>query len=748
MRIRHTLQLVLFISTVIAVVLTAWLSQTNGWELRDDARYLCYFAVAWLANRLRVRSRVTGDSCSMGFVFVLIALVELNTVETILISSCAILVDCTLRRVDDEMMWETASGLVSNGFAAVVAQWFYHWPVLSSWGMEWPVRFVSASLLCFVAGSAPLLLASAYKGKIPLPRLMQSMYVFSFPYYVVAATITAIYAAVQPFVEWYATALLVPMMVLLHRSLQRFSDRIDQYRDKADRLASLQQRTMEVLALAMEKDQITPQHLRRMQFYAVEIGKALGLSQPDLDALKAAAVVHDVGKLAVPDHITSKSARFTAEEFEKMKIHTAIGAGIIERANFPYPVAPIVRSHHERWDGSGYPDQLKGEDIPIGARILGVVDSLDALITPRSYRPAISLEAAIEVIVKGAGTDYDPKISSILHRRYRQFEQKLARVHPKKFETAPAHYLQTIGAARHEMSALFQLHEQLSRSLTVSDVGHVLRNSFRDLLPYDALAVYFQDTPDAKPDIVCGDRTLIRRRRPMLTLALPFSASPAGRVALYCLLADRCTPEHVRLFRGLLPRIGQAIENGRKFAATANCATMDYLTRLPNMASLTQRLKDEVDAAAKTKSDVIVLICDLDGFKSVNDTLGHLTGNRVLVEVAQALSQNTRGDDYVARMGGDEFLMILPGNAGARLDERIGALRKLVREAGRKACDADIIDASFGAAHYPKDGNDVEELVAVADQRMYDDKTARKKNRAIAIAAPDPEDLLAAGPVM
>src|SRR5439155_27176522 len=133
-------------------------------------------------------------------------------------------------------------------------------------------------------------------------------------------------------------------------------------------------RTIEALSLAIEaKDHNTHDHLKRVQIYAMQIGKDLGLDEAQLNAIRAAAMLHDIGKLAVPEHILSKPGRLTPEEFEKLKIHPVVGAGILDRVQFPYPVVRIVRSHHEKWNGTGYPDGLSGEGIPIGARILSAV---------------------------------------------------------------------------------------------------------------------------------------------------------------------------------------------------------------------------------------------------------------------------------------------------------------------------------------------------------------------------------------
>ena len=170
------------------------------------------------------------------------------------------------------------------------------------------------------------------------------------------------------------------------------------------------------------KDHTTHDHLQRVQTYAVEVGKELGLDESQLEALRAAAVLHDIGKLAVPEHIISKPGKLTREEFEKMKIHPVVGAEILERVRFPYPVTPIVRWHHERWDGTGYPDGLQGLNIPIGARILAAVDCLDAMASHRQYRRALPLDEAMSKVVAEAGKAFDPQVVEVLQRRYVELE--------------------------------------------------------------------------------------------------------------------------------------------------------------------------------------------------------------------------------------------------------------------------------------------------------------------------------------
>ena len=209
-------------------------------------------------------------------------------------------------------------------------------------------------------------------------------------------------------------------------------------RRHVEEIAGLHLRTIEALALAIEaKDTTTADHLQRVRVYATEIGKEIGLSQNELDALQAAALLHDIGKLAVPEHIISKPGRLTPEEFEKMKIHPLVGAEILEEVKFPYPVVPIVRAHHEKWDGSGYPFGLAGEEIPIGARILSVVDCLDALASDRQYRRALPLDQAMEIVISESGKSFDPVIVDILRRRYVELE-RMARQHGRREGTDQA----------------------------------------------------------------------------------------------------------------------------------------------------------------------------------------------------------------------------------------------------------------------------------------------------------------------
>src|SRR5713226_4167334 len=261
-------------------------------------------------------------------------------------------------------------------------------------------------------------------------KIWSECYFWSFPYYLVGAAVVGLVGYVNRHAGWQTTLLVLPVIYWVYRSYRLYLDRLEDEKKRVEvekrhveEVASLHMRTIEALALAIEaKDHTTHEHLHRVRTYALEIGKEVGFSEIELEALRAAALLHDIGKLAVPEHILNQPGRLTPEEFQRMKIHPIVGAEILERVAFPYPVSPIVRSHHEKWDGSGYPDGLKGEQIPIGARVLGVVDCLDALATDRQYRNALPLDEAMAKVVTMTGTSFDPGVVEILKRRYVELE--------------------------------------------------------------------------------------------------------------------------------------------------------------------------------------------------------------------------------------------------------------------------------------------------------------------------------------
>ena len=213
---------------------------------------------------------------------------------------------------------------------------------------------------------------------------------------------------------------IVPLLLVLYFTIKTSMERVEDANIHVAQVNRLYLSTIETLAMAIDaKDQITHGHIRRVQTFAVGLARRIGVTDSNLiKAIEAAALLHDTGKLAVPEYILNKPGKLTAAEFEKMKLHVTVGADILTAIDFPYPVVPIVRSHHENWDGTGYPAGLKGTDIPIGARILSVVDCFDALTSDRPYRPRLSDDEALTILSERRGSMYDPLVVDTFARVY------------------------------------------------------------------------------------------------------------------------------------------------------------------------------------------------------------------------------------------------------------------------------------------------------------------------------------------
>jgi putative nucleotidyltransferase with HDIG domain len=217
-----------------------------------------------------------------------------------------------------------------------------------------------------------------------------------------------------------AVSVIVPLLVVIYLTFRTSWGRLEDANKHVTQLNELYLSTIEALAMAVDaKDQITHGHIRRVQVYAIELARRLGVSdERQLRAIEAAALLHDMGKLAIPEHILNKPGRLTPAEFDRMKQHAELGADLLSSIRFPYPVVPIVRHHHEDWNGRGYPSGISGTDIPLGARILSVVDCFDALTSDRPYRPRLSNAEAFKILMERRGTMYDPLVVDTFVRTY------------------------------------------------------------------------------------------------------------------------------------------------------------------------------------------------------------------------------------------------------------------------------------------------------------------------------------------
>jgi len=242
------------------------------------------------------------------------------------------------------------------------------------------------------------------------------------------ASLAALFVSYTRTIDLVALGVIVPLLIISYLTFKTSLGRVEDATRHVEEVKRLYLSTIETLATAIDaKDQVTHGHIRRVQLFALGLARELGVKdQSQLQALEAAALLHDTGKLVVPEHILNKPGKLTRGEFEKMKAHAAVGAEILSSISFPYPVVPIVRHHHENWDGTGYPDGIRGTDIPIGARVLAVVDCFDALTSDRPYRPRMNDSDALNVLVQRRGVMYDPLVVDTFMRSWQQLSAEAA----------------------------------------------------------------------------------------------------------------------------------------------------------------------------------------------------------------------------------------------------------------------------------------------------------------------------------
>src|ERR1700756_4378992 len=411
----------LFISTVVlagvCVLGYAVLHPSSSQPLR----FVCYMLVALIASRLKVNLPGITGTMSVNFLFILLGILELSFAETLALGCVAILTQCFYR--DRPRLVQVVFNTCATSFAIALAYCIYHVPILRVQSNP-AVLLVATAATYFAANTLPVATIISLTEHKSLRRIWADCYFWWFPYSLVGAGVAGLVSWLNRLLEWQTSLLVLPAVYLIYRSYRLYLAKLEDEKGHVEEMANLHMRTIEALALAIEaKDHTTHDHLQRVRVYAVEVAKELQVSHEEMEALQAAALLHDIGKLAVPEHIISKPGKLTPEEFEKMKIHPVVGAEILERVRFPYPVVPIVRAHHEKYDGTGYPFGLKGDELPIGARILSAVDYLDAMASDRQYRRAIALADVMKRLHSEAGKSFDPRVVEVLDRRYLDLEK-------------------------------------------------------------------------------------------------------------------------------------------------------------------------------------------------------------------------------------------------------------------------------------------------------------------------------------
>lgn len=573
--------------------------------------------------------------------------------------------------------------------------------------------------------------------------------------------------------------IIVPLLVVSYLTFRTAMGRAEDSYNHLSELNRLHLSTIETLAMAIDaKDQITHGHIRRVQTYAVGLAKCLGVTDEQLiKAIEAAALLHDMGKLAVPEYILNKPGKLTTAEFDKMKLHASVGADILSAIDFPYPVVPIVRHHHENWDGRGYPANLKGTEIPIGARILSVVDCFDALTSDRPYRPRLSDHDAIEILLARRGSMYDPLIVDTFVRVHSELARHVVA------STVPKHVLNEITNSNHsttslpsshprlddihasadEMLTLYELARALSNHASISDTGDVVAKHLRRLVPFaqSVLFLYDWSTDELVAKHTMGDgssivkglriplgqrlsgwvaanRKTILNSDPMLDLGdVARSARPrlrsclstpliseeqlVGVLTLYSEAVDGFNDDHQRVIEAVAKQVAHTFQRVVEHNSTAR---LDALTGLPTLEQL-QHLVDAVGSEQLASSSVALLFVDVVVLKQVNLQYGRSIGDEVLRHVVQQIGGCLSHADILFRHGGDEFVVLLgdPGVArmqdlSLRIRQHLGEKPLFLEKIGPLTVGVEV-----AAVSAPRDGNSLHDLIATGQLRLTEGAT-------------------------
>ena len=589
--------------------------------------------------------------------------------------------------------------------------------------------------------------------------------------------------------EIYAIAVAVPTFLLAFAVYTVNRERNKWIAKHAAELKELYQSTIAALAMAIDaKDQSTHGHVYRVRALALGLAGYLDFNgHNELQGLSAAALLHDIGKLAVPEYILNKPSPLTEGEMLKLKAHPTVGADILDTVPFPYPVVPFVRHHHEKWDGSGYPSGLKGEQIPMGARILSVADAYDALRSDRPYRAKLPRDLALDYLGAERGKSFDPSVVDAVLQNVealeeriheaekctpsgviQEFERKLSQEAPRNGQNV----FEGIASTYREIQAIYEISEAVGKSLNTTDTMNLLTDKIAELIGFDTCAIFLANlnqnrlllshavgkqaelleqvvirigegvsgwvaannqplinvspTPDfpAHPD-------LDNEFKSCLSVPLAVDDRVLGVITLYSCSALGFDHEHVRLMDTITHHAAAAVNNALMFEETQEDAYTDLLTGLPNLRYFNAFMEQELGRAARIDYPVTLLMMDLECFKDVNDRFGHKVGDRTLAEIGQVLRRQMRRSDMLIRYAGDEFVAVLPGTTREQAKQTIDRIQTAV-DSFRMPIRSEQyvrVGISVGAAAYPQDGQEVDGLLALADQDMYNNKLMRANRR-------------------
>jgi diguanylate cyclase (GGDEF)-like protein/putative nucleotidyltransferase with HDIG domain len=642
-------------------------------------------------------------------------------------------------------------------------------PLLSS--------LIAFAALYFTLNSALTAIALAIEtGKKPVAVWRQHFFWLSLNYFAGASVALLLARSGSRYPDPIAFAVILPLLVVSYLTYKTALDRISDANRHIAELNSLYLSTIETLAMAIDaKDQITHGHIRRVQTYAVGLAKTLGVTdEVHIRAIEAAALLHDMGKLAVPEYILNKPGKLTNAEFEKIKLHASVGADILSAIDFPYPVVPIVRHHHENWDGTGYPDGLRGDGIPIGARILSVVDCFDALTSDRPYRPRLPDSDAFRILAERRGTMYDSKVVDTFLAVYRHVEENAngdeIRPIPRERLCAPAvpiapeggrikAPLHDIAASGEEMLTLFELARALGGRADFEDTADMIAKHLGKLIPHSLCCFYLCDpesdllsvahtVPAEGKEVLRGTAIQLGQgiagwvaanRQPIVNadahldlgnkfrgvvpepcacLSVPLLCGEllVGVICLYSPVKGCFTDDHRRILDVAAPQIASAIHESAVREAGRMAALRDGLTGLPNRQRLWQVFASGGFAEPRIRPVTLLFLRVLGCDHGNDDTTSADETHELVANVAKTIRTGLRAGDMLFHWNVGEFLVLLAQtDSGTAID--VGERVRFRLNGTHSSAPNVKHEILIGAATTPDDGESLSDLIEQARGR-------------------------------
>jgi diguanylate cyclase (GGDEF)-like protein/putative nucleotidyltransferase with HDIG domain len=790
----------LYVGAVIVVGLTLLVACLPGAHFDQPLIFLALLVLSSATAAMKVHLPLTtsGSTMSVSYAVDFLSLLLLGPHETMLVAAASAFSQCNFNRKARNPVHRTLFSISSLVITVQGAGLAFH--LLGGDGASTTTLtsvarpLVGAATMYFLVNTGLVATAISLSTRQQVVATWHNNFLWSAPSYFVGAGTAALAAWFVHHTGYWVAPFTFAPLYLTYRTYKVYMGRIEDEQRHVQQTSDLHLATIEALARAIDaKDQTTQMHIRRVQLYATELAKAAGLKDAEIQGVKTAALLHDIGKLAVPEHILSKPGPLTQEEFQKIRIHPQVGAEIIAAVPFPYPVAPLILSHHERWDGKGYPQGLAADQIPVGARILTIVDYYDAVTTERPYHKALSSESAVGLLKHESGRALDPKLVPLfitllpaLIREAALLEEQEGIAVPLEpvvsgttavglVPAAGVNAFENIALAHREIYALYEIAQSMGTSLGVADTMALISSKISKIVPWSgcALFLYQADSDSLKCRFASGADVpkllnaslkvghglsgwVARNRRTLVNadprvtfeaLGLPaptdvrsaivcplnFNDTFIGCLALYHTEPNRYTEDHRRLLERIAEQAGAVIHNSIVFEQTQEDSLTDPLTGLPNRRSMFVHLSRELSRAERLKSEMAVIVMDVDGFKSINDSYGHNVGDHALREVATALQGALRPYDLCVRYAGDEFIVVLADCSREAADAKRRELQSRIAEIELEVRPGKSVNlaASAGAAVFPQDGTTYEALLADADHRMYRDKAARRGHVAL-----------------